>query len=103
MADHKRRSRNMFEPHSNASMTPRERRIYAAYELAYTLVDFGAAAAFVVGSVLFFWEATKMAGTWGFVIGSILFAAKPAIRLARELRHLEEGDVEDVAEKVAGK
>ncbi|RAI04499.1 hypothetical protein DLJ53_03815 [Acuticoccus sediminis] len=89
----------MFEPHSNQGMSPRERRIYAAYELAYTLVDFGAAASFIVGSVLFFWESTMVAGTWLFLVGSVLFAAKPSIRLARELRKLGSGATEDVARR----
>ena len=98
MAQHD--EREMFEPHSDLS--PRERRIYAAYDLAYPLVDFGAAAAFLVGSVLFFRDATKTAGVWCFVVGSLLFAAKPSIRLARELRHLGRGDVQSLARKAAG-
>ena len=48
------------------------------YELARTLVEFLAAIAFIVGSVLF-------AGTWLFLIGSILFAVRPSIRLMLEL------------------
>lgn len=35
---------------------PRTRRLYALWELIYTFVDFGAAAAFLVGSVLFLYE-----------------------------------------------
>lgn len=81
-------ARMMFEPHSNSDMRPDERRVYAAYEIAFTLVDFGAAFAFVVGSVLFLWDSTVFVGTWFFIFGSLMFAAKPSIRLARELRRL---------------
>jgi len=38
---------------------------------------------FLVGSVLFFWEATTVAATWCFLLGSIEFLVRPAIRLAR--------------------
>ncbi len=78
----------------------RTRRIYAAYELAYTLVDFGAAVCFLIGSVLFFWAAYETPAVWLFVIGSTLFLAKPAIRLARELRLLAEGDYDDLADRI---
>ena len=42
---------------------------------------------FLVGSVLFFWTATTTAATWCFVLGSVEFLVRPAIRLAR-LVHL---------------
>ncbi len=38
---------------------------------------------FLVGSILFFWEATTRAATWCFLLGSIEFLMRPAIRLAR--------------------
>ena len=38
---------------------------------------------FLVGSILFFWEATTVAATWCFLLGSIEFLARPALRLAR--------------------
>ena len=38
---------------------------------------------FLVGSILFFWEATTTAATWCFLLGSIEFLVRPAIRLAR--------------------
>ncbi len=38
---------------------------------------------FLVGSILFFWEATMTVATWCFVLGSVEFLARPAIRLAR--------------------
>ncbi|ORE93430.1 YrhK family protein [Acuticoccus yangtzensis] len=101
MATKAHERRHMFEPHSNEGLSHRERRAYAAFEIAYTLVDFGAALCFVVGSVLFFWEATMVAGTWAFLVGSVLFAAKPSIRLARELRKLGHGRTSEVARKAA--
>ncbi len=76
-----------------------KRKLYAAYELAYTLVDFGAAFCFVVGSIMFFFDAWMIPGTWLFLIGSILFAAKPTIRLVREIRLLQMGDAKDVAKR----
>lgn len=38
---------------------------------------------FLVGSILFFWEATTTAATWCFLLGSIEFLIRPVIRLAR--------------------
>ncbi|MGZ4436955.1 MAG: YrhK family protein [Nocardioidaceae bacterium] len=38
---------------------------------------------FLVGSILFFWETTTTAATWCFLLGSIEFLVRPAIRLAR--------------------
>ncbi len=40
---------------------------------------------FLVGSILFFWESTMTAATWCFVLGSVEFLARPAIRLARRI------------------
>lgn len=42
---------------------------------------------FLIGSVLFFWEQTMTAATWCFVLGSLEFLLRPAIRLSR-LVHL---------------
>lgn len=42
---------------------PRTRRLYALWELIYTFVDFGAAAAFLVGSVLFLYESQQTLAT----------------------------------------
>jgi len=38
---------------------------------------------FLVGSILFFWDATATAATWCFLFGSVEFLVRPAIRLAR--------------------
>ncbi|AXS42617.1 hypothetical protein D1F64_13785 [Breoghania sp. L-A4] len=51
-----------------------------------TLVEFLAAVAFIIGSIFFFYESLMFAGTWLFLIGSILFGIRPAIRLVMEIR-----------------
>ncbi|MCF3935120.1 YrhK family protein [Acuticoccus sp. M5D2P5] len=95
---HREQDERLFYPRGY-EMSPRRRRVYATYELIYTLVDFGAAISFITGSVLFFSEALRTAGTWAFLIGSILFAVKPALRLARELTDLHLGRTETVAKR----
>lgn len=75
---------------------PRTRRLYAAWELVYTLVDFGAAAAFLVGSVLFLYESLHTSATWCFIVGSALFAIKPTIRTWRDIKLASMGDVEEL-------
>tara|TARA_R110002020_G_scaffold150446_2_gene327165 strand:+ start:8402 stop:8689 length:288 start_codon:yes stop_codon:yes gene_type:complete len=76
-----------------------DKRAYALFELAYTAVDVSAALLFVIGSILFFWQAWQTAGTWCFLAGSICFALKPTLRIVRELRYYEDNDLEDLAEK----
>ena len=85
--------------HENRERSHETRRVYAAFELAHTCVDFGAAFFFIVGSVFFFYESLMTAGTWMFLIGSILFAVKPTLRLAREIKLISMGDAEDVASR----
>lgn len=65
--------------------SPRHEVIVRRYEIARTAIEFLAAVAFIVGSILFFYPALVYAGTWLFVIGSVLFAVRPTIRLALEL------------------
>ena len=72
----------------------RHRQIYSAYEIAYSAVDLLAAVLFIVGSFLFLYDETVKAGTWLFIIGSVFFAARPAVRLARELHLAGLGDEE---------
>jgi hypothetical protein len=43
---------------------------------------------FVAGSILFFWESTTTLATWMFLLGSLEFLARPAIRLVRRV-HLQ--------------
>lgn len=85
--------------HRNRQQTAESRRVYAAFELAYTAVDFAAATCFIIGSVMFFFDDWETAGTWMFLAGSILFATKPTMRFVRELRLAARGDEEDLAER----
>ncbi|PWE31041.1 YrhK family protein [Pararhodobacter marinus] len=89
----------LFAP-ENRHASPDHARVWATYEIAYTLVDFCAAGLFVVGSILFLWESTMTIATWMFILGSVCFALKPTIRLAREIRMVTLGDVEDVAKRL---
>lgn len=88
----------IFEPR-DSPQSPAWKRRYALFEIAYTVVDFGAAICFVVGSIMFFSEAWLIPGTWLFLLGSILFACKPSIRLWRELRLFATGDIDTLAER----
>ncbi|MEM8571874.1 MAG: YrhK family protein [Pseudomonadota bacterium] len=83
----------LFHP-QNRTQSERHARLFAAYEIAFTLVDFSAAILFIIGSILFFNEATVVAGTWMFLIGSVFFACKPTIRLAREIHYWRMGSLD---------
>ncbi|GHE02586.1 N-acetyl-gamma-glutamyl-phosphate reductase [Defluviimonas sp. 20V17] len=91
----------MFHP-DNRHASAEHAKLWAAYEIAYTAVDFSAAAMFVVGSVLFFWSSTTYAATWLFVIGSLFFGLKPTIRLVREVRMVSLGKDQQLAERLNG-
>ncbi|WP_299842919.1 YrhK family protein [uncultured Roseovarius sp.] len=86
----------LFDP-KNHNRSDQHRKIYAYCELAYTLVDFSAAALFVIGSILFFSATTTYLGTWLFLVGSVLFGLRPTIKLYRELAYLRIGDIQDIA------
>ncbi len=88
----------MFDPRAKHA-SPEHARLYAVYELLFTIVDFSAAVFFIVGSVLFFNEDTTYLGTWLFLVGSIFFGLKPCIRLVREWRLLKQGRVDKLAER----
>ncbi|MFC7401955.1 YrhK family protein [Citricoccus sp. GCM10030269] len=88
----------LFDPRDRKD-TDHLARVYAAFEIVHTAVDFLAAGLFIVGSFLFFSESTKTAGIWCFVAGSICFALKPTIRLTRELRMASMRNVEVLARK----
>ncbi|GGB54647.1 hypothetical protein GCM10011316_28380 [Roseibium aquae] len=74
--------------------SPRHTDVVRKYELYRTIVEFLAAMFFVVGSIFFFYESLLFAGTWLFLIGSVLFAVRPTIRLLLEL-HLTRLPVPD--------
>lgn len=88
----------LFHP-ENRTTDVRSQRLYAAFEVWYTVVDFAAALCFIVGSVLFFDEDTATTATWMFLSGSLCFALKPTLRLVRELRLLKMGDTARLAER----
>ncbi len=87
-----------FSP-SNRTLSPEHERIYAIFEVWYTVVDLAAALLFVAGSVLFFWSETQTTATWMFLIGSICFALKPTIRTTREIKFLSMGKIERLARR----
>ncbi|MCA2010833.1 YrhK family protein [Cereibacter sphaeroides] len=89
----------LFHPR-NRDASPDHARIWAAYEIAYTLVDFCAAGLFVVGSILFLWPETTTTATWLFIIGSVFFGLKPTIRLVRELKLVSLGHMQEVAKQL---
>lgn len=83
----------IFDPRAR-QVTSQQARRYAMFEVMHTTADFLAAMLFVIGSILFFSEQTKVAATFCFLIGSLFFAAKPSIRLVREvwLARLDKAD-----------
>lgn len=84
----------------NREASNETRRVYAAFELAYTVVDFLAAFCFILGSIFFFYDGLVTAGMWMFLVGSVLFAVKPTLRLIREIKLISMGDSEDVARRL---
>ncbi len=89
-----------FDP-TKHSCSATHKKIYAWSALAYTIVDFAAAALFVVGSVLFFSESTTYDATWLFLIGSVFFGLRPTITMLREIAYIRAGDYADVAAELA--
>jgi hypothetical protein len=65
--------------------TPRHEQVYVAYGTVYDCVDALAAILFIIGSVLFFGTATQTAGTWAFLVGSVFFAVRPVVHVARDM------------------
>lgn len=88
----------LFDPRDQ-KITAQQARRYALFEIGHTIVDFAAAFLFVIGSILFFFEQAMIPGTWCFLIGSIFFAAKPSIRLAREIWLAKLKNIDRLAEK----
>lgn len=85
----------LFSP-GNATRSPDHLRVHATFELARTIVEFLAALCFIAGSIMFFFEAWLTRGTWLFLIGSIFFAMRPTIKLAREVKLMRMDDYEDM-------
>ena len=87
-----------FDP-DNHTKSADHKRIYATCEIAYTVVDFSAAALFVIGSILFFQESTTYIATWLFLVGSVLFGLRPTIKLYREIGYLRLASNDDIAKE----
>ncbi|MDF2232739.1 YrhK family protein [Albimonas sp. CAU 1670] len=92
----------LFEPGAKHA-TAQSRRIFAIYEIVYTCVDFGAALTFIIGSIMFFSDAWQIPGTWMFLVGSILFAVKPTLRLVREVHLYRHGEAAKLAQRLGGR
>ena len=89
--------------HDRRNDSEAHRRLYARFEIAYTVVDFSAALLFIIGSIMFFYDAWQTFGTWMFLIGSFFFAAKPTLRLVREIKLYEMGDMDVLSRREQGK
>lgn len=72
----------ILDPHL-ADLTPAHVALFWRYQVVRTLVDFGAAVCFVIGSVCFFFAGTEREADWLFLVGSVLFALKPTIDVVR--------------------
>ena len=88
----------LFDP-DNYTGSEQHKQIYARSEMAYTVVDFTAAALFLVGSALFFSASTTYAATWMFVVGSVLFGLRPTIKLVREIAYLRSRESAEFANR----
>ncbi|WP_018149276.1 YrhK family protein [Henriciella marina] len=64
--------------------TDKHGQVYGNYQKLYDGIDALAAFAFIIGSALFFSEKTQTIGTWLFLIGSVFFAVRPCIHVARD-------------------
>ncbi|MEO9651143.1 MAG: YrhK family protein [Roseobacter sp.] len=89
---------SFFDP-DNHNKSADHKRLFALCEIAYTVVDFSAAALFVIGSLLFFSESTTYVATWLFVIGSVLFGMRPTIKLYREIGYLRLGNYDEITKE----
>lgn len=86
--------------HRTRELNDETRRVYAAYEIAHTAVDFLAALSFLIGSILFFWAKWETEAVWLFVIGSVFFMMKPTLRLIREIQLYRMGNVDQLAKRL---
>ena len=88
----------LFE-HDRQHRSAHHRRLHALFELAITVSNFMAAFLFVIGSVMFLFEAWITTGTWLFILGSMLFMVSPALNVIREIKLAALGDYADLARK----
>ena len=73
-----------FDPR-RATASPRHAEVAGRYQTAYTLVEFAAAVAFLIGSAFFFYEDLAIAADWLFLAGSFLFAVRPTVAVAQQI------------------
>lgn len=85
---HKEKQTPNTNPEIDVDFGDHEIVIKKRYEFYYNLNDILIAVWFIIGSVLFFWEATTAIGTWLFLIGSLELLVRPFIRIGRNT-HLE--------------
>ena len=83
----------------NRTKSERSHRLYAAFEIADTIVAFLAAVSFLTGSILFLWQEYETPAIWLFIVGSAFFCLKPTLRLVREIRLASMGDTDDLADR----
>ena len=57
-------------------------------KITYSTFDFLGSLLFVIGSLLFFSEATAIPGVWAFLFGSAFLGVRPTANLIRELSQL---------------
>ncbi|WP_019557222.1 YrhK family protein [Thiomicrorhabdus arctica] len=93
----------MFFDGSLHGVKANKRKVYAMFEILYTIVDFLAAMAFTIGSIMFLYESYAHAAKWYFIIGSLLFAFKPTIRVVREIRLASTGHEDDLVNDKSSK
>jgi hypothetical protein len=79
----------MLTPMTNGPLTIQighdELIIRKRYEVLSIVNDILVALWFIVGSILFFSDATTIAGTWCFLAGSVELLIRPLIRLSRRV------------------
>lgn len=69
----------------------------------HILADFLAAQAFLIGSVMFYFKTLEITSITLFVIGSVLFAAKPSLRVLFMIKRGQlQQELRFVAEDVSG-
>lgn len=90
----------MFMNGAIQGVKPSKRKVYAIFEIMYTVVDFLAAISFVAGSVFFLYDDMMQIARWLFIFGSIMFALKPTIRVVREIKLAAMGDEDQLAERL---
>lgn len=89
----------IFAPDSRR-LSQHHQKLYAAYELAFTLIEFAAGVLFLVGSVMFFYHSWQTPAVWCFVIGSACFVIGPSLKVVREIHYALIGDFSDLAKRV---